>query len=77
MYLNPFFRSSASEALKWNIFDKIRQKSKEQSSPIKIKLELDRDDAFEYEKLQSKKYDNKAYKVILAKTVEKVQKRRY
>ena len=72
LLLNPFFRSSASEALKWKIFNGIRHKSKEQSSPVKLKLDVDRDDAFDYEKLESKKYNLKAYKAILAETVEKV-----
>ena len=31
--INPFFRASASEALKWDIFEHIRVKSKDSSNP--------------------------------------------
>ena len=31
--INPFFRASASEALKWDIFEHIRVKSQDSSNP--------------------------------------------
>ena len=72
LLINPFFRSSASEAIKWKIFNVIRDKKKEQSSNVKLKLDVDSDEAFDYEKCVSKVYDLKAYKKILKKTVDTV-----
>ena len=63
--MNPFFRSSASEALKWKIFDKIRDKHLESSAPTKLNLDVDRDDAFDYEKLDSTKFVLKDYKQMV------------
>ena len=63
--MNPFFRSSASEALKWKIFDKIRDKHLESSAPTKLYLDVDRDDAFDYEKLDSTKFVLKDYKQMV------------
>tara|TARA_B110000285_G_C14574516_1_gene359410 strand:- start:23 stop:304 length:282 start_codon:yes stop_codon:yes gene_type:complete len=74
--LNPFFRCSASEALKKNVFDDFRKKSKEKSAPQKINLAIDRDDAFDYEKCISTKYELKDYREIVLDTVNLVHKLR-
>ena len=49
LLLNPYFRCSASESLKWKMFNQIRDKSMETSAPFKLNLDVDRDDAFDYE----------------------------
>ena len=74
--LNPFFRASASEALKFIIFDEVRDKSLEKSAPCKISLAIDRDEAFDYEEGISKKYKLKDYKQLLLETVDKVHSHR-
>ena len=38
---NPFYRCSASEALKSQIFDKIRDTKKEKSARVKLTLDID------------------------------------
>jgi hypothetical protein len=53
---NPYFRCSSSEALKHSIFDNIRNKSMEKTSTKKIFLNVDSEDAFDYEKGESCKY---------------------
>lgn len=73
--LNPYFRSSASEAVKWKVFDEFNNKKKS-NAPRKLKLEVDRDDAFDYEKSQSKKYVLKDYKQMVFEIADKVHKRR-
>jgi hypothetical protein len=47
--LNPYFRCSASELLKHSVFDKYRNPNMERSAPYKIKLDIDKDDAFDYD----------------------------
>jgi serine/threonine protein kinase len=54
--LNPFFRCSAAELLKNPIFNCVRKTSGEKSAPFKINLEIDRDDAFDYETGCSDRY---------------------
>ena len=76
LQLNPFFRSSASEALKWKIFDKIRDKRKECSAPENLHLEVDRDDAFDYEKLESTKFVLKDFKQMVFDLAQKVHEQR-
>ena len=65
LLINPYFRSSATEAIKWKIFDKVRDKKNEGSAPSKIHLDIDRDEAFDYKKCVSKKYSLKDYKDIV------------
>jgi hypothetical protein len=69
LLINPYFRSSASESLKWKVFSEIRDKSKETSAPGKLKLIIDRNDAFDYEKCESTKFDLKSYKKMIKETV--------
>ena len=45
---NPYFRNSASECIKTQVFDEVRDKKKEISAPYKITLDIDRDEAFDY-----------------------------
>jgi len=58
---NPFFRSSAREILKHKIFDDIRIHENERQAPQKLKLEVDADDAFDYETGKSTKFTKEAY----------------
>jgi uncharacterized protein YaaR (DUF327 family) len=69
LLVNPYFRSSASESLKWKVFRDVRNKSKEASAPGKLKLLVDRNDAFDYEKCESTRFDLSAYKKIIKETV--------
>ena len=46
---NPWFRKSPKELLKMKVFDQIRHHKMEQDAPFKIHLEIDQDDAFDYE----------------------------
>lgn len=59
--LNPYFRQSALECLKDPIFDKIRIQACEQSAAEKLKLDIDRDEAFDYDSGKSKIYTHKDY----------------
>lgn len=63
--LNPFYRCSATEAISSNIFNMIRDKKKEKSSPIKLFLEIDNGEDFDYEKGVSKTYNIGDYKKII------------
>ena len=45
---NPFFRKSASEYLKHDIFDPVRKEELELLAPFKIKLEVDNEETFDY-----------------------------
>ena len=49
---NPNFRQTASELLKNPIFDSIRSKKFEQSSTNKIKLDIDAEGEYDYEKCE-------------------------
>ena len=59
--LNPYFRQSALECLKDPIFDNIRISACEQSATEKLKLLIDRDEAFDYDTGKSKMYSHHDY----------------
>ena len=63
--LNPYHRWSASELLKLQIFDEFRDPEMEASAPFKILLEIDRDEAFDYEDSVSHKYSMSNYKEMI------------
>ena len=63
--LNPYFRKSASEIIKDSIFDDLRLPMMEKSAPFKLRLEVDQDDAFDFEKGISLKYDMNDYRTIV------------
>ena len=67
LMFNPFYRCSASEALKNEIFDSIRDSKKEKSCHTKITLEIDSDEAFDYEKGSSPIFKLKDYQKIIEK----------
>ena len=46
---NPFFRSSAEVCLKSEIFDSIRIPALELPCPVKIELDVDSRDAYDYD----------------------------
>ena len=54
--VNPYFRWTASECLAHPIFNDIRVKANESVTIGKISLEIDEDDAFDYEKGTSNKF---------------------
>ena len=53
---NPYFRSSATECLQSSAFDHCRETIKYKSPKCKLILDIDRDDAFNYETGLSEKY---------------------
>ena len=69
---NPHFRISAEEALANPMFDKIRQPHFEKPSPIKIKLSIYSQEAFDYDKFEDLKYTINDYKKMLASEIRKV-----
>ena len=54
--INPYFRWTASECLAHPIFNDIRNPSFESIPGKKIKLDVDQDDAFNYEEGVSEKF---------------------
>ena len=63
--LNPYFRCSASELLKNPIFNKVRNPNLEKSAPFKIKLSIDKDEAFDYETGSSPQFKLKDYQAMI------------
>ena len=74
LMFNPFYRYSASEALKCKVFDEIRDSKKEKSSHTKITLEIDSDEAFDYEKGSSPLFKLKDYQKIIEQEAQEVHK---
>lgn len=72
--LNPYFRCSASELIKHKIFDRVRQPLHERSSPIKINLEIDQDNAFDYDLGSSLIFTLKQYQTKLLNEVSRIHK---
>jgi len=69
--VNPYFRWTASECLAHPIFDEVRGGDAfEIPSTFKLKLDVDQDDAFNYEECASEKYETKDYLQILMKEVD-------
>ena len=62
LLVNPYYRFSATESIKSKIFDQCRIKAQEASAPQKFILDIDRDDAFNYEIGKSEKYDLETYR---------------
>ena len=58
---NPEFRKSPIDLLKNKLFDKIRNVEIERPSPIKISLEIDAEEIFDYENCKSLKYSLKDF----------------
>lgn len=54
--LNPYFRWTASECLAHPMFDDVRNEDNERNYKTKIKLDVDQDDAFDYEQGKSEKF---------------------
>ena len=73
---NPFYRCSASEALKCSIFDQLRESKKEKSSHAKITLEIDSDEAFDYEKGVSPLFKIIDYQRMIEKEAQEVHAQR-
>lgn len=67
---NPSFRKSAGELLKNKVFDKIRKPQMEEPAPFQIKLAIDENGAFDYEKCKSDKFSMEDYKRILASEIK-------
>ena len=55
---NPDFRWSAKECLNSAYFDSIRKPELEKEAPYQIKLKIDEDGNFDYEKSKTLKFHN-------------------
>ena len=69
---NPYFRSSAREAIKHPIFDDIRILNNEKHAPSKLNLSVDTDEAFNYDEGKSHTFTKDDYLKILYKEVLQV-----
>ena len=79
LVFNPFFRMTALEAIQCKVFDSVRNVKKEsiiqqisKSAIHDIKLEVDRDDAFDYENTSNAKFSVDDLKSILAKEIKEI-----
>ena len=84
---NPYFRMTAYECLKHKLFDAVRQPQREKiieeirnskmkqgyDSPFVIQLQVERDEAFDYENSDIVKYTVKDLKNILAKEIIEIK----
>jgi len=68
--LNPYFRWTPSELLKSSFFNDLRIPELEKSAPQKLKLDVDKDEAFDYENGSSKLYQKADYIKIIMKEAE-------
>ena len=73
---NPYFRWSINECLQSPVFDDIRSEQLETSATHKIKLEVDADDAFDYEEGKSYKFTRLEYLNILLNEAEETHAKR-
>lgn len=64
---NPYFRWSAAECLNSTYFDDIRNPSLEKYASKKLILEIDQDDAFNYQTGESSKFTRQSYLEIIYK----------
>lgn len=62
---NPYFRSSAQECLKSQIFDKVRVPLLEQPAPFKIKLKIYEENVYDYDLCKPLIYSVNDYKKML------------
>ena len=67
--VNPYFRWTATECLAHPIFDDIRDPTSDYTPRDKIKLDIDQDDAFDYEKGISDKFDTYDHTTAILKEV--------
>ena len=74
--MNPYFRWSSGECLASSLFDGIRSKELEESPIHKIRLEVDADDAFDYETGKSNNFTREKYIKILLDEAEKIHAKR-
>ena len=72
--LNPYFRKSAGECLKNQVFDEIRQPQNECSAPSKIKILVDKDEAFNYATGKSELYTHDDFMKMLDDEIEYYKK---
>ena len=74
--MNPYFRWSPGECLASSLFDGIRSQELEEPPIHKIRLEIDQDDAFDYETGKSNKFTREKYIKILLDEAEKIHAKR-
>jgi hypothetical protein len=63
---NPYFRYSATEVIANSCFDLCRSKPKQKSIKLKLMLDIDKDEAFDYEKGISEVYKLSDFQNIIA-----------
>lgn len=72
---NPYYRCSASEAIRAKVFDQVRKPKNEKThATTKTFLEIDSDDAFDYSKGISTKYSKDMYHALIVKEQCEIQK---
>ena len=67
---NPYYRHSATECIANSSFDFCRSKSMQKSLKMKFILEIDKDEAFDYDKGESEKYNLSDYNKIIAQELK-------
>lgn len=74
--VNPNKRWTAAECLESNYFDEIRYPSIERGAISQLLLDIDKNDAFDYNKALSEKYTRKDYMDIIWKECQKMRLKR-
>ena len=72
--LNPYFRSSIKECLNFEIFDAIRVRDLEEDAPWKIHLDVDQEDAFNYDNVDQSPYNINDYRKKIIKEINKLHR---
>ena len=69
LQLNPYIRQSARELLRNRYFDKVRSPANEHQNPQKVKLPVDSDQAFNYEKGESETFSKLHYMEMMREVI--------
>jgi hypothetical protein len=76
LQINPYLRASPNELLKSPLFDNIRRPPLEKSASLKLKLELDSSDAFDYENNSNPKFTRKELIFAIIQEAKDMNQRR-
>lgn len=74
LQFNPYLRYSAKECLKSSIFDQIRVPALEKDAPFKIRLNIDKEDAYGSDKDIQTKFTAKNLRKKMMKEISKIKK---
>ena len=73
LQFNPYLRWSASECLNLEIFEAVRDESKEEKPARKILLDIDAEGAFDYSNGTSTKYTLKDYLAMIREEIASIR----